>query len=55
MRNHVDLVRAGEAPTAARLELLLRHHVTVVAQLDDITQSLTAIDHKIDLYKEQSK
>jgi DNA-binding transcriptional MerR regulator len=55
VRNYVDLVRAGEATTAARLELLLRHRITVLAQLDDITRSLAAIDHKIDIYKEQCK
>jgi DNA-binding transcriptional MerR regulator len=55
VRKYVDLVRTGEATTAARLELLLRHRITVLAQLDEITSSLAAIDHKIDIYKEKSK
>jgi DNA-binding transcriptional MerR regulator len=55
VRDYVDLVRTGEATTAARLELLLRHRITVLAQLDEITSSLAAIDHKIDIYKEKCK
>jgi DNA-binding transcriptional MerR regulator len=52
VREYVDLVRAGDDTTPARLELLLRHRISVLAQLDEITRSLAAIDHKIDLYKE---
>ena len=55
VRDYVGLVRAGDLTTAARLELLLRHRISVLAQLDEITRSLAAIDHKIDLYKELSK
>lgn len=51
MRAYVELVREGDGTTAARLDLLQRHRVRVLAQLDEITQSLTAIDKKIDIYK----
>jgi DNA-binding transcriptional MerR regulator len=54
VREYVDLVRAGDETTAARLDLLLRHRIAVVAQLDEITQSLAAIDYKIALYKEKT-
>jgi DNA-binding transcriptional MerR regulator len=51
VREYVDLVRGGDATFAARFELLRAHRVTVVAQLDEITTSLAAIDKKIDLYE----
>ena len=52
IREYVELVRAGESTTAERLELLLRHRITVLAQLDELTASLTAIDYKITTYQE---
>jgi DNA-binding transcriptional MerR regulator len=55
MREYVELARQGDSTTAARLELLLRHRVTVLAQLDDINHSLVAIDHKIALYRESEE
>jgi len=54
VREYVDLVRTGDDTTAARLELLLRHRITVLAQLDEITHSLAAIDTKIAIYKEKT-
>ena len=51
VREYVDLVRLGDDSFAARLELLRAHRETVVAQLDEITTSLAAIDKKIDLYE----
>jgi DNA-binding transcriptional MerR regulator len=51
IREYVDLVREGEDSTPARLELLLRHRESVVAQLDDMTHSLAAIDYKIATYR----
>jgi DNA-binding transcriptional MerR regulator len=54
VREYVDLVRAGDDSTAVRLELLLRHRITVLAQLDEITRSLAAIDTKIAIYKEKT-
>ncbi|MDQ1573600.1 MAG: hypothetical protein QOH44_1159, partial [Actinomycetota bacterium] len=51
VREYVDLVREGEDSTSARLELLLAHRANVLAQLDEITQSLAAIDYKIATYR----
>ncbi|MFI6429952.1 MerR family transcriptional regulator [Rhodococcus oryzae] len=54
VREYVDLVRLGEATRAARLHMLQRHRVSVVAKLDDISQALTAIDAKIAIYSKGS-
>lgn len=51
IRRYVELARAGEGSEADRLELLLRHRISVLSQLSDITKSLAAIDYKIDLYQ----
>ena len=51
---YAELVRCGDATTADRLELLSRHRIAVLAQLDDVTNSLAAIDTKIALYKEKA-
>ncbi|MFF2052072.1 MerR family transcriptional regulator [Leifsonia sp. NPDC058194] len=52
MRRYVELARQGEATTAERLELLLVHRMTVARQLEEMTASLAAIDHKIGLYEQ---
>jgi DNA-binding transcriptional MerR regulator len=52
VREYVDLVRAGEATFADRLELLRTHREQVLAQLDEVTRSLAAIDYKITLYSQ---
>jgi DNA-binding transcriptional MerR regulator len=52
VRDYVNLVRAGDATFAARLELLRTHREAVIAQLEEITHSLAAIDHKIAIYQE---
>lgn len=54
VREYADLVRRGDSTTEDRLELLGRHRIAVLAQLDEITKSLTAIDKKIALYKEKA-
>lgn len=51
MREYVVLARQGERTEAERLELLLRHRIAVVRQLEEMTASLAAIDYKIDLYR----
>src|SRR5476649_748446 len=51
VREYVDLVRAGESSTPARLALLLTHRESVIAQLDEMTHSLAAIDYKISTYR----
>jgi DNA-binding transcriptional MerR regulator len=55
VRDYVDLVRQGDASTPARLALLLAHRESVTSQLDEMTRSLAAIDHKIALYRKGSK
>lgn len=50
---YAELVRRGDVTTADRLELLQRHRIAVVAQLDEVTRSLAAIDTKILIYKEK--
>jgi DNA-binding transcriptional MerR regulator len=52
---YAELVRRGDVTTADRLELLQRHRIAVVAQLDEVTRSLEAIDTKIAIYKEKVK
>jgi DNA-binding transcriptional MerR regulator len=51
VREYVDLVRQGDDSTQARLALLVAHRETVIAQLEEMTQSLAAIDHKIAVYR----
>lgn len=53
MRAYTELAREGESTVAQRRELLVRHRERVRAQLDDITASLHAIDHKIDIYDKE--
>ncbi|HEY2644721.1 MAG TPA: MerR family transcriptional regulator [Galbitalea sp.] len=53
VREYVDLVRLGGDSTRARLALLLEHRKTVVAQLEEMTNSLAAIDYKIATYQQE--
>jgi DNA-binding transcriptional MerR regulator len=55
VRNYVELVRGGDSTTQDRLDLLERHRTSVVAQLDEVTRSLAAIDFKIATYKKKVK
>jgi DNA-binding transcriptional MerR regulator len=55
VREYVDLVRLGEDSTPARLALLLAHRQSVIAQLDEMTHSLAAIDYKIATYRKGNK
>jgi DNA-binding transcriptional MerR regulator len=55
VREYVDLVRQGDGSTPARLELLLTHRESVLAQLDEMTHSLAAIDYKIAAYRKGHK
>ncbi|PJJ55344.1 MerR family transcriptional regulator [Compostimonas suwonensis] len=54
IREYVELARVGDTTNADRLELLLRHRITVVAQLEEMQRSLHAIDYKISLYSERT-
>jgi DNA-binding TFAR19-related protein (PDSD5 family) len=53
MREYVELARLGDDSARERLELLLIHRMNVVRQLEEMTASLAAIDHKIGLYQEK--
>jgi DNA-binding transcriptional MerR regulator len=55
VREYVDLARQGDETSAARMELLLRHRISVLAQLEEITKSLEAIDTKITIYKKKAR
>jgi hypothetical protein len=51
LRQDVDLAREGESTVPDRLELLLLHRISVMAQLAVMTESLAAIDFKIATYQ----
>ncbi|THG32983.1 MerR family transcriptional regulator [Naasia lichenicola] len=51
LKLYVELVRAGENTSGARLALLTRHRESVRQQLREVTASLEAIDIKIALYE----
>ena len=53
IREYTELVRRGDETIDARRELLVRHRIAVLHQLDDIQASLAAIDIKIALYEEK--
>lgn len=53
IREYTELVRQGDETVDARRELLVRHRVAVLHQLDDITASLAAIDIKIAIYEQK--
>ena len=53
MKRYVELVRTGDTTTRDRLELLVAHRERVLAQLDEVTASLAAIDRKITSYEGQ--
>ena len=52
VREYTELVRRGDETVETRRELLVRHRVSVLNQLDEITASLAAIDIKIAVYEE---
>ncbi|WP_382306359.1 MerR family transcriptional regulator [Herbiconiux sp. UC225_62] len=54
IKEYAALARSGDDTEEARLELLLRHRMSVVAQLDEMTKSLAAIDFKIAGYRERT-
>jgi DNA-binding transcriptional MerR regulator len=53
VRRYAALVRAGDGNEAERLEVLLAHRETVLAQLDAVSQHLAAIDTKIAMYRDK--
>ncbi|MBS44850.1 MAG: MerR family transcriptional regulator [Nocardioides sp.] len=52
VRRYADLVRAGSGNEAERLALLHAHRRHVLDQLAEVTEHLSAIDHKIGIYTE---
>jgi DNA-binding transcriptional MerR regulator len=54
IKEYAALARDGDDTEEARLDLLLRHRMSVVAQLDEMTKSLAAIDYKIASYRERT-
>jgi DNA-binding transcriptional MerR regulator len=54
LREYVDLVRQGEATTARRLEMLEDHRADVLLHLEELQDALSAIDHKISLYRRET-
>jgi DNA-binding transcriptional MerR regulator len=53
MRRYTELVREGEGTVAERHRLLVEHREIVRRRLDEVTLSLAAIDHKIDIYDKE--
>ncbi|TDL44997.1 MerR family transcriptional regulator [Microbacterium oleivorans] len=53
MRRYTELAREGEGTVAERRRLLVEHREVVRRQLDEVTLSLAAIDHKIDIYDKE--
>lgn len=53
VRRYAELVRQGDGTEGARLELLREHRRTVLAQLAEVQDHLSAIDHKIALYADR--
>ncbi len=53
IRRYTELAREGDATISERRELLVQHREAVREQLAEITASLAAIDHKIDIYDKE--
>ena len=53
IRHYATLVRAGEGNETERLALLRAHRERVLAQLAEVTEHLSAIDHKIGIYTDR--
>lgn len=51
MKKFAELRRGGDVTTPARLELLSRHRDTVRSRIADLSDSLDALDTKIDHYR----
>ena len=52
VKRYASLARSGDSTNADRLELLIAHRETVLAQLAEVQSSLAAIDYKINHYTE---
>jgi DNA-binding transcriptional MerR regulator len=53
VRRYAELTQAGETTNAARLALLERHRVAVLAGLETTAKSLELIEWKTNFYKER--
>ena len=54
MRAYAAYVRQGDGTVEERLRLLLEHRAAVVAQIQEMTRSLAAIDFKIAAYSDKT-
>lgn len=54
IRRYTELAREGDASAPARLALLTEHRERVLAELDDVTAHLAAIEIKIGMYRDMS-
>jgi DNA-binding transcriptional MerR regulator len=52
MKQYADLQRQGDATSAERLALLKEHRRTVKQRIQELTEYLEVIEHKIDYYSE---
>jgi len=53
LRRYTELARQGESTIPERRQLLVDHRQSVREQLEEISASLRAIDHKIDIYDKE--
>lgn len=52
IRRYTDLVRQGPGNEQDRLALLRSHQESVTAQIQELTESLSVISHKVEVYQE---
>jgi DNA-binding transcriptional MerR regulator len=52
IRRYTDLVRQGPGNEQDRLALLRSHQESVTAQIQDLTECLNVISHKVEIYQE---
>ena len=55
MIRYAELVRSGEHTETARRELMEEHRERVVAQIAQLSEDLSVIDHKIEAYRAGEK
>ena len=51
IRHYAELVAAGRGNEQERLALMETHRADLAAKIEDLQQSLQAIDHKINIYR----
>ncbi|NRQ40577.1 MerR family transcriptional regulator [Nonomuraea sp. NN258] len=53
IRRYTELVRAGQGNEVDRLEVLREHRERVLAQMDELSECLKLITHKVAIYEGQ--